>query len=451
MRWIAWEVLLTTLLCGTVHAQVTGSKPGVVCHTTLFGGTTCAQQTPPAASQPASTAATTNTCRFGVSAAARLMCADPQLAAMDLTLVKTYRVATQRAAPDQKKVLLAEQAEWIRQRNEKCGLAGKDSAPLDQIRPAAQCLKNEIRDRIEALQGGMENHEANNPNACQSAKDAAERLICADPDLADADLALSNAYQDAEKAASVNSRKKLVQEQLAWVHARDERCGLAGKDKDAAPINELRNAKSCMEGEIKTRFSALLAASGGKSVSPPAAPNSQGVVVSPAVETAASAGGAGSGSIGSYAVHLPAPAQGPPNAVETELSRARKEFAADLGIQQWIDPKQLARNPYFYKGTVVGMVLGFERSISKNEAIFVHDGNRVFVAGVPSTIIQGAGELVLAARVQGNKGVIDSSGNEGILPALDYVGGAHCNSLCAGLAKLPVSEKQPYPTAGLAQ
>ena len=96
-------------------------------------------------------------------------------------------------------------------------------------------MKDEIKERIDALQREAQKTEANNSNnanntnVCQSAKGASERLICADPDLADANLALSKAYQDAEKAASVDDKARLAQEQLAWLRARDERCGLTGK------------------------------------------------------------------------------------------------------------------------------------------------------------------------------------------------------------------------------
>ena len=451
MRWITFGALITALLCGVVHAQVAGLRSGVDCHTTLFGGTTCSQPTPAVARQPAPITRA-NTCRFGSSAPARLMCADPTVAAVDLSLAKAYRSAMQGAMPDQKKSLQVEQAEWIRQRNQECGLAGKDNAPLDQIRPAAQCMKDEIKERIDALQREAQKTEANNSNnanntnVCQSAKGASERLICADPDLADANLALSKAYQDAEKAASVDDKARLAQEQLAWLRARDERCGLTGKD--SAPIDELRKAKPCMEQAMKVRFAALLAASNGKSASSAIAA-SPGITTSPVAETTASIVKSVSGSTGLQSSHSSIAAQSVATPVETELSRARQKFAADLGIQQWIDSNQLARNPYFYQGQVVGMVLSFKRSISKNEAVFVHDDDQVFVTGVPLALLQGTGELVLAGRVRGNKGVIDPSGNEAILPALDYVGGVRCASLCAGLAKLAASEKQPYPTAGL--
>jgi uncharacterized protein YecT (DUF1311 family) len=455
MRRIAWGTLLAVLLGGTVHAQVGSFQPERDCHTTLFGGTTCTQQAASVPTQATPSAPVANTCRFGIGAAARLMCADPKLAALDLAMVKAYRRNMEGIAPDKKKVLLAEQAEWIRQRNQKCGLAGEDNAPLDQIRPAAQCMMDEIKERTEALQSEVEKTDANNSDPCQSAKTASERLICADPDLADADLALSKVYQDAEKAAPLDVRTRLAQEQLTWVHGRDAKCGLIGKD--AVPIDELREAKPCMEGEMKARFAALLTAYRGKSSSPagasagPAVPaNSQAAIISPAVETGALADRATSPR-NSPALHVSTAAQEPGGASDTDLSRARMKLAADLGIQRWIDLKQLARNPYFYKDTVVGVVLSFERSISKHEAIFALDNNQVFVAGVPSTPLLGVGEIVLAGRVKGNKGVIDNSGNEAIFPALDYVGRASCGSQCEALAKLNASEKQLNPTAALEQ
>lgn len=59
---------------------------------------------------------------------------------------------------------------------------------------------------------------------CSRAGTATEKAICADPVLSDADSRLSVAYAGALKAASGAARDALVQEQRAWLRARNA-CG----------------------------------------------------------------------------------------------------------------------------------------------------------------------------------------------------------------------------------
>ena len=100
------------------------------------------------------------------------------------------------------------------------------------------------------------------------------------------------------------------------------------------------------------------------------------------------------------------------------------------------------RNPYFYKGTVVGLVMQFDRMLSKNEAVFVRNSDEVFVSGVPPMLFQDKEQTVLAGRVTGNKGLIDPSGNESLVPALDYVAAVKCGSACQRLDEPPLSNGQ---------
>jgi hypothetical protein len=111
---------------------------------------------------------------------------------------------------------------------------------------------------------------------------------------------------------------------------------------------------------------------------------------------------------------------------------ARKKVKSDLGIQTWLEPSQLTRNPYFFKGSVVGMIIQFDHMISQDEAVFTRPGAQIFVSGVSSTLFQDKEMVVLAGRVIGNKGVISPSGSEALLPALDYVGAYKCDNVCDG-------------------
>jgi len=119
--------------------------------------------------------------------------------------------------------------------------------------------------------------------------------------------------------------------------------------------------------------------------------------------------------------------------VQTNLPKARKKLESDLGIQKWIEPGELARNPYFYKGQVVGMVIEFDRKISEDEAVFAQSEAQVFVSGTPHNMFANQQMVLLVGRVVGNKGVIDPSGNEELMPALDYLGASNCEKACAGL------------------
>jgi uncharacterized protein YecT (DUF1311 family) len=547
MRQIAWTILVALVVCEPLHAQVGGSNPQVDCHTTLFGGTTCTQHTAPSPTQPLS-----NSCRFGTSAAARLMCAYPKLAAMDSSLAKAYRGAKQVAPPDEQKALLTEQLNWIRQRNQKCGLTGKDNASLDQLRPAAQCMEEEIKARIDALQTAFRPDTDDHATQCQSARSASGRLICADPDLADADLALSRAFHEAEKAAPPYDQKRMEQEQLTWVEARDEKCQLIGKD--TASIDELRTAKPCMEHEIKVRFAALIAGGQSKLTGTASAPQSQGVVLDPILDTDASGQHPAASSRSFQALRLSAASDGLKGAVkcsapltyegtdplahtpfsgkwgtaivldddensyrifETEnwvpalnnirnaarsacaaalasgqlrnvanetiaklydlfeviypdgvfmaystgqnsswtvainAPQARREMKASLGIQTWVDPTQLTRNPYFYKDNVVGVIIRFDHMLPQGEAVFTWNGSDVLVTAIPPNLSRGTDLIVLSGRVRGNKGVIEPSGNEVVMPVLDYVGAANCGNMCQALQKLARTTRPDFPSAGL--
>lgn len=95
------------------------------------------------------------------------------------------------------------------------------------------------------------------------------------------------------------------------------------------------------------------------------------------------------------------------------------------------------------------MVMQFDRTISKDEAVFVRNGDNIFVSGVPATLSQDKDLIVLAGRVAGNKGLIDPSGNEALVPALDYVAAVKCGNVCQGLDNSPPLQRPRYPTVGL--
>jgi uncharacterized protein YecT (DUF1311 family)/invasion protein IalB len=86
---------------------------------------------------------------------------------------------------------------------------------------------------------------------CSQAKSAAPRLICADGDLAKLDQKLASAYRDWKTKIPTQEQTKLIAEQVEWIKARNNDCGLVGKD--TAAIDEISFAKSCMAKEMQAR------------------------------------------------------------------------------------------------------------------------------------------------------------------------------------------------------
>ncbi|MGC2121727.1 MAG: hypothetical protein WA652_02625 [Xanthobacteraceae bacterium] len=121
--------------------------------------------------------------------------------------------------------------------------------------------------------------------------------------------------------------------------------------------------------------------------------------------------------------------------VEANVPQTRQKLQTDLGIQKWIKPSELARNPYFFKDMVVGMIVRVDRKISDSQAVFARSSARIFVADVPHEFAD-RDMVVLAGRVMGNKGVVDPSGSEELLPAVAYVGTANCANVCETLSGL---------------
>ncbi len=90
-------------------------------------------------------------CAKAKTAAARLICADVELARLDSELGAAYqRRKAQIAPPDQVK-FIAEQRAWIRDRNTRCELDGKDSATIEVLASSKACVASLIRERIALL------------------------------------------------------------------------------------------------------------------------------------------------------------------------------------------------------------------------------------------------------------------------------------------------------------
>jgi uncharacterized protein len=94
---------------------------------------------------------------------------------------------------------------------------------------------------------------------CSAAKAASARLICADADLTRLDRELGSVFQRQKSAVYLPDQSRFTADELAWIRARNERCGLVGKN-DAA-IEVLASSKPCLLVAIQERIAVL---SGGE-------------------------------------------------------------------------------------------------------------------------------------------------------------------------------------------
>jgi uncharacterized protein YecT (DUF1311 family) len=90
-------------------------------------------------------------CAQAKTAAARLICADAELARLDRELGVAFQKRKARIpAPDQPKFVAAQLA-WIRDRNTRCELVGKTSAAIEVLASSRPCMVSVIQERITFL------------------------------------------------------------------------------------------------------------------------------------------------------------------------------------------------------------------------------------------------------------------------------------------------------------
>jgi uncharacterized protein YecT (DUF1311 family) len=150
-------------------------------------------------------------CAKAKTAAARLICADGELARLDGELgVAFQKRKVQIVAPDQAK-FVADQIAWIRSRNTRCGLDGKGNAAIEAIASAQPCMANAIRERIAFLgqtvsepmgiAPGLSSLPAAGPSIIISDKDAFYRCLKGE---------LRNALHGNPDVGALPKQKKLI-------------------------------------------------------------------------------------------------------------------------------------------------------------------------------------------------------------------------------------------------
>jgi len=364
-----------------------------------------------------------------------LICADADLTALVSVLAIAVTDAKNAASsPGEKKSLASEQQAWARDRDRKCDLIAKEDPSRDKLQVTKKCMIDMIEARIADLQDKSE------PDTTSSLPQTEHAVVVtplvqarvggesggATPESSIRDLhfsATADAVSGTIKCSVLASQAKKL-ESLQSTPLEGSRVVTIAIDDEAHSYRLFEDdAWSPVLSSVRTAALAACAATSnsGQQLTKAA---SEPVSATPGAVVAYSL----QGLFVAYSVGKDAPW-----ILQTNLPQARKRVKADLGIQSWITPSQLNRNPYFYKDVVVGMIVQFGRMVSENEAVFDRSGAQVFVSAVPGNLFQNGELVVLAGRVLGNKGLVSPNGSEKLLPALDYVATFKCAGLsCEG-------------------
>jgi uncharacterized protein YecT (DUF1311 family) len=108
-------------------------------------------------------------CSRAKAAPARLICADGELAGLDGQLGAAFQHRRSQTAPADQQKVVADQLKWIRERNKKCGLTGKDNETVEALVVSKSCMVAVIRERISFLnstdEGGSKSQTGENQNS----------------------------------------------------------------------------------------------------------------------------------------------------------------------------------------------------------------------------------------------------------------------------------------------
>ena len=179
-----------------------------------------------------------------------LFCGDPELNAIAEKLNGAIRGRLDRLSD--RRLAIAENAEWVRDRNSSCGILPNLPVRKEDIPSVKNCLLKEAQERIAIL---------NNPNFdCLAANTAAGALICSDPSLAIAEAELNNHALALIAKLKEDDAKEAFAEYGRWIRDRDRKCNLV--DKDNVPLDELSSSEGCLADIIAQKTAELVAAKG---------------------------------------------------------------------------------------------------------------------------------------------------------------------------------------------
>ena len=179
-----------------------------------------------------------------------LFCGDPELNDVAEKLNGAIRGRLDRLSD--RRLAIAENAEWVRDRNSSCGILPNLPVRKEDIPSVKNCLLKEAQERIAIL---------NNPNFdCLAANTAAGALICSDPSLAIAEAELNNHALALIAKLKEDDAKEAFAEYGRWIRDRDRKCNLV--DKDNVPLDELSSSEGCLADIIAQKTAELVAAKG---------------------------------------------------------------------------------------------------------------------------------------------------------------------------------------------
>ena len=180
----------------------------------------------------------------------QLFCGDPQLNDLAIKLNGAIRSRLDRLSD--RRLAIAENAEWITNRNSSCGIFRNQNIPSQNLGTVKQCLLKETEERIAIL---------NDPNFdCLAANTAAGSLICSDPSLAIAEADLNDHALALIARLKEDEARNAYDEYARWIRNRDRKCGLVGKEN--VPLEDVSSSEDCLADFMNAKTAELIAAKG---------------------------------------------------------------------------------------------------------------------------------------------------------------------------------------------
>jgi uncharacterized protein YecT (DUF1311 family) len=195
-----------------------------------------------------------NQCGSIKDPADQLFCGDPELNGLATKLSAAIRGRVERLSD--RRLAIAENAEWITNRNSSCGIFGNQTTSQtisnQDFSAIRQCLLKETEERIAILE---------DPNFdCLAANTAAGALICSDPSLAIAEADLNDHALALIAKLKEDETRDAFDEYARWIRSRDRKCGLVGKEN--VPLEDVSSSENCLSDYMSGKTAELVAAKG---------------------------------------------------------------------------------------------------------------------------------------------------------------------------------------------
>jgi uncharacterized protein YecT (DUF1311 family) len=191
-----------------------------------------------------------NHCETHKDPANQLICADPELGVAAAKLSAAIQERLNRLAD--RPVAIEENAEWVRDRNQSCGIFGREPVRYADTDTVTACLLKEIEERIAILR---------DPNFdCLAANTPAGNLICDNPSLEIAEVDLNREVLSLISKIPEGEQKQAFAEYARWIRDRDRKCNLAGKDN--VPLAELSSSEGCLSDFMRDTTAEMAGAKG---------------------------------------------------------------------------------------------------------------------------------------------------------------------------------------------